>query len=216
MNKLAVLALSALLLLGGLLWYLAGNSLTPYINQYISQLNTNYPSTHIVLTEVNIEHAKSLTTAKTLSIEEIDSVSQSKPTQLILNGISIAFDPKSFKKDVVIIKYVVINEANLLVDDVNYLTQIDKLASKIELMLAEQTEEISTGLLKNHEPVIKINKITLANLHVTMYKKEDPLHEKIFTNLSISFSEEPKAVSFAVLNLLKDLLKITRASMADS
>ena len=131
------------------------------------------------------------------SIKDIKN--QISPTALALNNITISFDPKTFKKDEIIVNYIVINEANLLINNSGYLSQIESLTSNIAEMLQKQTQVASEGLLKDKEPVIKINKITLANLHITMHEDQEPVHEKIYTILEISVEEMPKAISFSTL-----------------
>lgn len=208
-----MVALSALLILGGLLWYLAGKSLTPYINQYISQVNQHYPGTSFEVIDANIEHAQSLAFVQSISIKDIKN--QISPTALALNNITISFDPKTFKKDEIIVNYIVINEANLLINNSGYLSQIESLTSNIADMLQKQTQVASEGLLKDKEPVIKINKITLANLHITMHEDQEPVHEKIYTNLEISVEEVPKAISFSTLSMLKNTLDMAHSLMAE-
>ncbi len=192
-----------------MLWYLAGNSLTPYLQQYIERVNNIYPNTVFTLNHVETNHAQGLATLDYIRVELTSTNEKVQAPALELRNITIEYDPKTFKKEAVIINKITIDDVSFFVQKTQSTADMVALQNEISAILSTtlNNAEATLGILDSNEPVVIIEKVTLTNLHITLYDNDIPLQEQIYRNVSVTPSQDSQAVSLALLHAYASIIE---------
>ncbi|WP_286266151.1 hypothetical protein [Thalassotalea atypica] len=214
MNKLAVLAFTMLAILGGLLWYVAGSSLNPYLAQYGNEINKTHPDLSIAfgLTEINNQQGIASTSQFILAPS-----AQSLTPRLQLDNIRFNYDPKSFKKDAVAIKLISIESATLSLSKNNALAELAPF-NELLLTIVEQTKLAgeNSGITGKNEPKVHIIELTINTLHVTLFEGGEPQQEQIFQGVKITPTLQQGIISMAFTQLNIDIIEHASHLLATS
>jgi len=198
-----------------MLWFLAGNSLNPYIEQYTAEFNKKYPSVHLTIGSAAIDHSQGQATTDKATIALVQANQQEQAVSLVLNNALFFYDVKSFRKEAVVVKQLVIEEANIIVNKGQESADIQALNQALTSILATEHEKIDyiTGVLGKPEPLVHLQGVKFKTLFITYYKNGEPEGEQIFRDIEIELPENKDAISRAFMNAMMMMLTASNSAL---
>jgi hypothetical protein len=167
MNKLAAIVVTALLIIGGALWFLAAGALNDFVKVQIEQLGSEYTEQKVSVANVNIELTKGSGAINGISITNPAGYQQAKA--FVLDNIALDIDVASLKEaNPIVIESFVINKPQAFVEftkkgGANVKDILDALKKHLPASSETAAKESNAN-----EPNIKVNKLILSGVALTV------------------------------------------------
>lgn len=214
MNKPANLVFAAFFVLGGLMWFAASNSFEQYLNHYQLTINEQLPKgSKFSISEVVLSPSE--------PTGEIPKVSLTIPFEeqdigLTIDTLVWQYEKRSLKKAEVNVERMTIETVNLSLPRGNA-EAANTLIKKTISKLVSQANSKQQGLNGNHEFQVKIAKLTVKTLILTLFENNQPVEEILFSDLQLPAEHLSKAKMMSVTGaeILTTLIKAAQIKLEE-
>lgn len=198
-----------------MLWFLAGNSLNPYIEKYTAEFNEKYPNVNLSIGNAALDHSQGQATTDMATISLVKSNEQAQAISLSLKNALFFYDVKSFRKEAVIVKQLIIEDANIIVNKGEESSNIQALQQALTVILETQHEKTDyiTGVLGKPEPLVHLQSVKFKTLYITYYINGEPEGEQIFRDIEIALPENKDAISRAFIIAMVSMLEESNSAL---
>ena len=163
MNKLAIFAITLLLICGAALWLLAPNAFNDFIKQQIETIGSKTTGQSVKVNNVDFKLTQGMAAINGLSISNPKEYKQ--PYAFTLGNIALDVDIASLTKEPIVIENFTINDAKAFVE----LTQSGH--ANIKDILDNITKNIPKSTQQKQaqeEPKVRVDKLVLAGIGLTI------------------------------------------------
>ena len=214
MNKPASLVFIAFFVLGGLMWFAASNSFEQYLNHYQITINEQLPKgSKFSVSDVQLSPSEPM--------GEISQASLTIPFQgqdigLTINSLVWQYEKRSLKKAEVNVEWMTVDTLNLMLPRGNVREANTLMVETID-ELAQRANSQQQGVNGNQEFQVKVNKLIIKTLIVTLSENNQPIEEIIFSNLQLPTEQLSKAkmMSITGTEILTSLIEAAQAKLDD-
>ena len=166
--KKALIAIVILLGLGAGLWYLANNSLNPFIKAQIESLGSQYTGQLVRVKQVDIQLTKGAGSIKGLTISNPEGFKQ--PNAISLEDITLDINLKSLTKEPIIIDQIKIIDPQAFVEitaqgKTNFNQIIDQINKNLPKSSKDPQPETSTTA---EEPKVRVEQLIISGVALSL------------------------------------------------
>lgn len=208
MNKLAIFAISALLILGGFSWFAAKNSFVQYKTQYQQEVNQQQLGFTMDIGDVQIYNKTGQAHSEKLTLT-FDSISGSPSVSFI--DAKVQFDPKTFKKEVIQITQISAESMQLTLPAQQPQQALTEMLSLLASLTAQAAQK-QVGLNNGKEAIVAIQQSTMTSVHISLMAQGAPVHEHIISSQSLTPTTQGSPLSWQLVVLAKEWLEQVSAN----
>ena len=212
MNKLAIFAISALIILGGFSWFAAKNSFIQYKAEYQQQVNQQDLGFTLAIGEVQIYNKTGQAHSEELTLTFNSLVE--KPSVSFTNT-KVQFDPNTFKDEVIQITAITGDSLRLMLPVEKPQQALKQMISTLT-KLTHNAHSKQQGLNNSKEAIVAIQQSTMINIYITLTANGEPVQEHVINQQQLTPTDNGAPLSWQLLTLMEQWLQLSADNFPES